>query len=1120
MPYYEHYKNTVFFNDLLKAQLINRVDTYFPEDEVGNFDDAFDLLLTKSNELVFTHVLSPFLRNLTMHQLRSSPLPRASAWRENFVPIDAADREDGDYGSTEEFLLAQSKNGVFCGETEAIVLAEALQLNFASTQVGDNMHQRAQTIHSYTQSDEAPSIHLFNYFHETKGHFFINEGEYYSTLSDGNCLFHGFSQHMRTTLIAEKRHSLSADKTEKQAENPTPITLQTMGLDTQENRKAINNHYNPAALLKSLRTLFNAGVSSQFSFKYLIDNQDEPISSLTNTLMALKPKENSLDRRPQDQQTETYDSDDMYASDSDDMYASDSDSDADADADAESSYSNVYLAMEEAHNLITLKTMGLDTQENRKAFDNHHDPEALLNSLQILFKAGISTQFSFKYLIDNQVEPLSNLTQTLMTLQPKESDLYIIPLSQQTKTSPRTAYMTMHKVNLLAENRKAIKSHRDPAALGEALEMLINPSMTSKEEAQCIFNYLMKHQAAPIQQLAKTLSVLTNSGINLSELLTLKSLPEGGRHGSIAKEPLLLEPIINLLIRPNLEPLLWEILCDLSSEFTSYRGTTTLIETLAARAPSDTEADILIAKMDSESSKKEAREFREVWKRIKTENDKKATPNTSKTAKRKWEKIKNLLLPLDDKGKVIHNSRKLLPQYWREGYSDGEFGSPLYNKYFKIWEKTTTSLAFPSWCNAIGLDSKDSVPYLSEKVRSHFLVNMESGHLQGHDSHLIDTKSCWAGGERHGLAICVMDMNEHLYCSEASSELKGVNSHHSSFLSGQPVLFAGELAVKEGRILEISMRSGHYQPQEANLLNFLTILKNNKVPLEGVSLRNARDEEIASDAQAYLALKESQKSPKLPQPAQEAQASNPSHSSFPQSRPTKAKVQCINFRSKRSESSWLISTVGPYPFYCSTGDNSGSKGTFFPFQGVLEKAIPTIQGKGWFIKPKFDITGNAILPADRFPEALIKHFESINLDGKENGDVLSERFFNIESMAISSLINTGFWTSDTGQSLSEHLKITYPCYMDKVYEDNKEAIDTLKSLSSEESIVPAIQEEAALNQFLAERLPGVFYQHEDDTGKMSFLNGTPQLQHHFKIEAQDMPVADSPSVEGTPMMKK
>ena len=42
--------------------------------------------------------------------------------------------------------------------------------------------------------------------------------------------------------------------------------------------------------------------------------------------------------------------------------------------------------------------------------------------------------------------------------------------------------------------------------------------------------------------------------------------------------------------------------------------------------------------------------------------------------------------------------------------------------------------------------------------------------------------------------------------------------NHSSFLSGSPVMGAGELVVKDGKIVEITDKSGHYEPDDsANL---------------------------------------------------------------------------------------------------------------------------------------------------------------------------------------------------------------------------------------------------------------------------------------------------------------
>lgn len=58
--------------------------------------------------------------------------------------------------------------------------------------------------------------------------------------------------------------------------------------------------------------------------------------------------------------------------------------------------------------------------------------------------------------------------------------------------------------------------------------------------------------------------------------------------------------------------------------------------------------------------------------------------------------------------------------------------------------------------------------------------------------------------------------------------------HHSSLLAGNPVNFAGEWQVAQGRIKSITGKSGHYKPGRSEAFTFLRALKRGKIELEGI----------------------------------------------------------------------------------------------------------------------------------------------------------------------------------------------------------------------------------------------------------------------------------------------
>jgi hypothetical protein len=77
------------------------------------------------------------------------------------------------------------------------------------------------------------------------------------------------------------------------------------------------------------------------------------------------------------------------------------------------------------------------------------------------------------------------------------------------------------------------------------------------------------------------------------------------------------------------------------------------------------------------------------------------------------------------------------------------------------------------------------------------------------DGGLFDTgtsQTVWSGG---GRAIFVMDEHGNLY---ATVDQQIGRIHHSSLLAGEPVVGAGEIEVRNGRLVAMTDQSGHYQP--------------------------------------------------------------------------------------------------------------------------------------------------------------------------------------------------------------------------------------------------------------------------------------------------------------------
>ncbi len=84
--------------------------------------------------------------------------------------------------------------------------------------------------------------------------------------------------------------------------------------------------------------------------------------------------------------------------------------------------------------------------------------------------------------------------------------------------------------------------------------------------------------------------------------------------------------------------------------------------------------------------------------------------------------------------------------------------------------------------------------------------------------------------------------------------------HHSSFLSGKPVLCAGTINIKDGEIIGITNDSGHYRPKSRHLVNFLKLLQNSyDIDLSKIKVRDTSrisiDNRCYFNAKRYLDLK-------------------------------------------------------------------------------------------------------------------------------------------------------------------------------------------------------------------------------------------------------------------------
>ena len=123
--------------------------------------------------------------------------------------------------------------------------------------------------------------------------------------------------------------------------------------------------------------------------------------------------------------------------------------------------------------------------------------------------------------------------------------------------------------------------------------------------------------------------------------------------------------------------------------------------------------------------------------------------------------------------------------------------------------------------------------YLSAQEREQYRLFVKDGRLyHASDGSVVDTRGAHtlrAGGKS---AIFVMDEYGNIYA--APEHVRGA-FHHSSFLAGQPVAGAGEIKVVDGVVMEITDRSGHYQPAPPYLDQVLNQLKYDGVDTSTIS---------------------------------------------------------------------------------------------------------------------------------------------------------------------------------------------------------------------------------------------------------------------------------------------
>ncbi len=120
-----------------------------------------------------------------------------------------------------------------------------------------------------------------------------------------------------------------------------------------------------------------------------------------------------------------------------------------------------------------------------------------------------------------------------------------------------------------------------------------------------------------------------------------------------------------------------------------------------------------------------------------------------------------------------------------------------------------------------------------------YKVKFEDGKLyvsDGSNYQLLDDDDC-AAHLASGETIYVIDTDKNFYVFHnlVPKDIEG-GIQHSSLLMGKPVLCAGTIKVKQGKLSYIDIGSGHYKPQDRHLLKALGVLSENGVTLSEVNV--------------------------------------------------------------------------------------------------------------------------------------------------------------------------------------------------------------------------------------------------------------------------------------------
>jgi len=190
--------------------------------------------------------------------------------------------------------------------------------------------------------------------------------------------------------------------------------------------------------------------------------------------------------------------------------------------------------------------------------------------------------------------------------------------------------------------------------------------------------------------------------------------------------------------------------------------------------------------------------------------------------------------PIATEGAYLNDS------YWSEFYDPLHRIGPEVQVHIDKWMATEIpnyfifleTVEYDPLLNQFAPFENQVIYYLTEEERSQHRLIFDEGqcYLNGK---LFDTGESFSlHSDEPGFAIVTIGVDGEVY---VNSHIK-YKIHHSSEFAGGEVISAGELKADNGRIIEISNKSGHYSPKHHQVMLMLGVLQEKLGDMSGIHL--------------------------------------------------------------------------------------------------------------------------------------------------------------------------------------------------------------------------------------------------------------------------------------------